>query len=156
MDLILDPIRELAHRGFALKVEGLEHLPAEGPALIVGNHNGGIMPLDSFFTALAIRDHFGVERELNVLGHDLLGSDEVGKRVFTKARGDPRRSDLRERLRCDAIAWCWSTRAPSTTRGDRFPSGTGWSSASARVSCAWPCGRACPSCRWSQQAPTSS
>jgi len=92
VDVVLDAVRELAHRGFSLKVEGIEHVPAEGPALVVANHNGGILPLDALFTLLAIRDHLGVERELNMLGHDLLGSDEVGRRLFTKLgiiRADP-------------------------------------------------------------------
>lgn len=92
VDVVADAVRELAHKVFALEVQGLEHLPTEGPALIVANHNGGILPLDGLFTGLAIRDHLGPQRELNFLGHDLLGSDEMGRRLFTKLgviRADP-------------------------------------------------------------------
>ncbi|MBL8972782.1 MAG: hypothetical protein JNK56_19505, partial [Myxococcales bacterium] len=51
---VLDMARWLGQHYFRLRFEGLEHLPAEGPGLIVGNHNGGIMPLDAFFTVLGV------------------------------------------------------------------------------------------------------
>lgn len=83
VDLVLDAVRPVARHYFDLRVRGIEHVPAEGPALIVGNHNGGLQWTDAFFTALAIRDHLGVERELNGLGHDLLAADDAMRRVLT-------------------------------------------------------------------------
>ena len=84
VDVLADAIRPIARHYFSLRVRGLENLPAEGPALIVGNHNGGVMMMDSFFTALAIRDHLGVERELNALGHDLLAADDTMRRILNQ------------------------------------------------------------------------
>jgi 1-acyl-sn-glycerol-3-phosphate acyltransferase len=83
IEALLQAVRPLARRVFDLRVEGLEHVPTEGPALIVANHNGGLLPLDTLFTLLALWDGLGPERELNMLGHDLLGADEVGRRIFT-------------------------------------------------------------------------
>lgn len=84
VDLVLDAVRIVARTWFSLKVEGVENVPREGPALLVANHNGGILPLDSLFTLLAIRDAQGVERPVNLLGHDLLGADKVARRLFPK------------------------------------------------------------------------
>jgi 1-acyl-sn-glycerol-3-phosphate acyltransferase len=83
IETVLEAVRPVARRVFGLRVEGLEHVPTEGPALIVANHNGGLLPLDTLFTLLALWDAQGPERELNMLGHDLLGADEVGRRIFS-------------------------------------------------------------------------
>jgi 1-acyl-sn-glycerol-3-phosphate acyltransferase len=83
IETVLQAVRPVAQRIFGLRVEGLEHVPTEGPALIVANHNGGLLPLDTLFTVLALWDSQGPDRELNMLGHDLLGADEVGRRIFT-------------------------------------------------------------------------
>jgi 1-acyl-sn-glycerol-3-phosphate acyltransferase len=95
IETLLQAVRPLSRRVFGLEVQGLEHVPAEGPALIVANHNGGLLPLDTLFTLLALWDGLGPERELNMLGHDLLGADEVGRRIFTGLgiiRADPERA----------------------------------------------------------------
>lgn len=84
VDVVLDVVRPIAHRYFGLRVRGLEHLPTDGPALIVGNHNGGVLMTDTFFTALAIRDRFGPERELSMLGHDLLAADDVMRDILNR------------------------------------------------------------------------
>jgi hypothetical protein len=60
--LFNDLFRMLASRYFRIRIEGIEHVPPRGPALLVANHNGGLVPIDSFFTAMAVHDHFGVER----------------------------------------------------------------------------------------------
>ena len=51
-------------------VEGLEHVP-EGPALAVGNHNGGIMSPDMFAFMTAWWRHFGVDSPAYGLMHDM-------------------------------------------------------------------------------------
>ncbi len=84
VDVVLDAFRPIARHYFGLRVRGLDHLPAEGPALIVGNHNGGMFMFDTVFTAMAIRDHLGVDRELNLLGHDLLAADDVGRSFINR------------------------------------------------------------------------
>ncbi len=75
--LMLDFVRALARHYFRLHVEGIENVPAAGPVLLVGNHNGGLVPMDGFFTALAIRDRHGAERAVFSLVHDFMFNDPI-------------------------------------------------------------------------------
>jgi len=59
-------------RYFSPEVRGIEHLPVEGPALLVGNHNGLFYMPDTWVTALAIIDRRGTEHPAYTLTHDLL------------------------------------------------------------------------------------
>ncbi|MBI3206084.1 MAG: acyltransferase family protein [Myxococcales bacterium] len=72
VELLLDLSRFVGERYFRWKVQGVEHVPAEGPALLVGNHNGGLQTFDSLLTLVAIRDRFGPGRVVHPLAHDLL------------------------------------------------------------------------------------
>jgi 1-acyl-sn-glycerol-3-phosphate acyltransferase len=75
--LVLDLFRLLGRFYFRLEVEGVDNVPAKGPALLVGNHNGGLLPSDGFLTALAIHDRYGKSRALYALVHDFILEDEV-------------------------------------------------------------------------------
>jgi 1-acyl-sn-glycerol-3-phosphate acyltransferase len=57
---------------FRADVRGLDHIPAEGPVLIVGNHSGGTVIVDTYVFTQAFYDHFGPEREFFQLAHDLV------------------------------------------------------------------------------------
>ncbi len=54
------------HRG---EVRGLGNVPDDGPVLVVGNHSGGAVSVDSLVFLLAFAAYFGVERPLHVLAH---------------------------------------------------------------------------------------
>ena len=73
---LLELARWLGAHYFRLRVEGVENVPA-GPVLLVGNHNGGFLPMDGFFTSLALLDR---GRALHALGHDFLFEDPVLRR----------------------------------------------------------------------------
>jgi 1-acyl-sn-glycerol-3-phosphate acyltransferase len=86
---------ELAHglaRLFRLRVEDVDNVPARGPVLLVGNHNGGLLPTDGFFTAMAVREHFGSGRAVYGLAHDFLFEDPVLRR-YALALGILRAND---------------------------------------------------------------
>jgi 1-acyl-sn-glycerol-3-phosphate acyltransferase len=87
---------------FRGEVRGLENIPEEGPALLVGNHSGGTMIADTFVFTMKFYEHFGPNRRFHQLAHDVaarlpgLGirpygtvaaSHENAKRAF--ARGAP-------------------------------------------------------------------
>lgn len=74
LELGFDLLRVLGRYYFRLQVEGLDHIPA-GPVLFVGNHSGGLVPLEGFFVSLAIHDRFGIERAIYALAHDFLFED---------------------------------------------------------------------------------
>lgn len=61
----------LADVYFRPKVRGLEHIPAEGPVLLVGNHSGGTLIADTFAFTFAFYEHFGAGRPFHQLAHDL-------------------------------------------------------------------------------------
>jgi 1-acyl-sn-glycerol-3-phosphate acyltransferase len=62
----------LAQFYFRADVRGLERIPAEGPVLLVGNHSGGNVTPDTMVFVLAFAGHFGVERRLHPLVHNLV------------------------------------------------------------------------------------
>ena len=56
---------------FRSEVRGIENVPATGPALLVGNHSGGTMVVDTFLFTFAFYEHFGPERRFHQLAHDI-------------------------------------------------------------------------------------
>ena len=73
--LLLDAFRPVARHYFRATYTGIEKVPASGPMLLVGNHNGGLLTTESYLTYLAIWDRFGPERALYGLAHDVLFDD---------------------------------------------------------------------------------
>ncbi|HKS48374.1 MAG TPA: lysophospholipid acyltransferase family protein [Amycolatopsis sp.] len=69
--LLLPPLRLLYEKWFRVSTYGVEHLPAEGGALIVCNHSG-TLPLDAVMTAVAVHDEHPAHRYLRMLGADLV------------------------------------------------------------------------------------
>ena len=62
----------LASLYFRAQVRGLERIPEEGPVLLVGNHSGGNMTVDTGVFTLAFSTYFGVERRFYQLAHNLV------------------------------------------------------------------------------------
>jgi 1-acyl-sn-glycerol-3-phosphate acyltransferase len=56
---------------FRAEVRGLDNVPDSGPALLVGNHSGGIYIADTFVLATEFYKHFGPERRFHQLAHDV-------------------------------------------------------------------------------------
>ena len=59
---------------FRGEVRGLGNVPDHGPVLLVGNHSGGNLTVDSTVFTLAFSAYFGVERALYTLAHNLVVS----------------------------------------------------------------------------------
>lgn len=62
----------LATAWFRGEVRGLGNVPEDGPVLLVGNHSGGNLTVDSGVFVLAFSAYFGVERALYALAHKLV------------------------------------------------------------------------------------
>ncbi|WP_418059606.1 lysophospholipid acyltransferase family protein [Pimelobacter simplex] len=72
------PALKLAMRTyFRSRVSGMDKVP-EGGALLVGNHSGGLMPMDVPIIAVAFAEEFGADRPLYCLAHDLLFTGAAG------------------------------------------------------------------------------
>ena len=56
---------------FRAEVRNLGNVPEDRPALLVGNHSGGNVIVDTFVFSLAFYTHFGVERRFHQLAHNL-------------------------------------------------------------------------------------
>jgi 1-acyl-sn-glycerol-3-phosphate acyltransferase len=68
---VLAPLlRPLYQRWWRVEVRGLEHVPDEGAALVVGNH-AGTLPFDAMMVQLALLDEHPAHRSLRVLAADL-------------------------------------------------------------------------------------
>jgi 1-acyl-sn-glycerol-3-phosphate acyltransferase len=85
--LLLDLFRAAGKHYFGLRVTGVEHVPKNGPVLLVGNHNGALLPTDGFFAALAIFDRFGPTRAVYALAHDFLFWDPTLRRYALRLGG---------------------------------------------------------------------
>ncbi|MFD0638164.1 lysophospholipid acyltransferase family protein [Catenulispora yoronensis] len=69
----MDLLRFLFDSYFRVDCTGRENLPAEGPALVIGNHSAGMFPWDSLMAIIAVnRDHPHGDRCLHSLAADLM------------------------------------------------------------------------------------
>jgi 1-acyl-sn-glycerol-3-phosphate acyltransferase len=58
-------------RWFRVRIRGLEHVPAQGPALVVANHSG-TLPVDALMLQAGLHDEHPAHRNLRLLGADLV------------------------------------------------------------------------------------
>ena len=69
---VLMPVSRVVYRDwFRVRMHGLEHVPAEGPALVVANHSG-VLPLDAIMLQSGLYDEHPAHRNLRLLGADLV------------------------------------------------------------------------------------
>ena len=64
-------LRPLYRSWFRVEVSGLDHVPGDGAALLVGNHSGTIA-MDSMMLQLALLDEHPAHRHLRLLGADFI------------------------------------------------------------------------------------
>ncbi len=84
--VVLPLIKPLYDSWFRVEVNGIENIPADGAALLVANHAGGLWPLDAAMTAVAVHVEHPQRRFLRPLGADLLfGVPGVG--AFARKAG---------------------------------------------------------------------
>ncbi len=68
-------------RYFALEATGLEHVPSR-PVMMVSNHSGGTTIPDVWGFAYAWYRHFGLERPIHPLAHEVVMSTRTTARFF--------------------------------------------------------------------------
>ncbi len=69
--VLLPMLRPLSELWFRMEVNGIEHLPESGGALIVANH-AGVLPLDGLMLQLAVHDRHPKQRVVRLLAADLV------------------------------------------------------------------------------------
>lgn len=120
--LLLDLFRALGSVYFRAHILGVENVPAAGPVLLAGNHNGGLVSVDSFLAAGAIMDAHGPARTPFALGHDFLFDNPVTRRYagrlgILRAGHESARHALREG--CSVLVYPgsdWDAFRPYTDR----------------------------------------
>jgi 1-acyl-sn-glycerol-3-phosphate acyltransferase len=83
-EVLLTVLRPVFERYFRVEVRGVEHVPAEGGALIVANHSG-TLPWDGLMLQLAVRDRHPADRHLRLLAADLVFQLPVLSELARKA-----------------------------------------------------------------------
>jgi 1-acyl-sn-glycerol-3-phosphate acyltransferase len=74
---------------FRGEVRGLENIPEDGPALLVGNHSGGTLIADTFVFTMAFYKRFGPQRRFHQLAHDIAATlPGLGIRQFGTVRAN--------------------------------------------------------------------
>jgi 1-acyl-sn-glycerol-3-phosphate acyltransferase len=69
---LTNAVAPIIKRYFRFEVNGIDHLPPSGGALVVSNHSGGTLTPDVFVLGAAYYERFGYDRPLYTLGHDSL------------------------------------------------------------------------------------
>jgi len=83
MKRIMGAFRPLTRVWHRTELGGIERVPSTG-SLIVSNHSGGFVPMDIPIIAEAYFNHFGYDRPLYSLGHDVLFAGPQAA-LFTRA-----------------------------------------------------------------------
>jgi 1-acyl-sn-glycerol-3-phosphate acyltransferase len=69
---VVMPVTRAIYRDwFRVRMRGVEHVPAAGPALVVANHSG-VLPLDAIMLQSGLFDEHPGHRNLRLLGADLV------------------------------------------------------------------------------------
>jgi 1-acyl-sn-glycerol-3-phosphate acyltransferase len=72
---------------FHVEVEGIEHVPPHGPALLVANHGGAALPYDGAMLSLAVANEAERPRRVRVMGTEIFNMLPVVSHLFRKVGG---------------------------------------------------------------------
>lgn len=75
VEYLLDAVEPALRHYFRAEVHGGEHIPGSGPALVVGNHSGGMQTAETFVLFREVMRRHGKHRALYGLGHNLVFDD---------------------------------------------------------------------------------
>ena len=70
---------------FRVRVEGIEHVPASGAAVIAANHGGGGIPYDAAMLQLALFNEAPVPRRVRTIGTELFNMLPLVSHLYRKA-----------------------------------------------------------------------
>lgn len=102
---------------FQVKAIGIDNIPAEGRAVLAGNHSG-VLPVDAFLTCTAVLLHHPAPRRIRYLTHEFLLSNEITKNIIKGFGGVPANYSIaRELLENDELVFFY----PEGARGTGKP-----------------------------------
>jgi 1-acyl-sn-glycerol-3-phosphate acyltransferase len=99
-EMVWHVLNGLYYDYFRVEVEGIEHVPLEGPAMIVANHGGAVLPYDAAMLTLAILNEASIPRRLRVIGTEIFNMLPAVSHLYRKVGAAyAARDDARELLR---------------------------------------------------------
>ena len=85
---------------FRVQVEGIEHVPTEGGAVLVANHGGALLPYDGAMLNLAVMNESAVPRRVRVMATEIFNMLPSVSHLYRKVGATyAAREDAREILR---------------------------------------------------------
>jgi 1-acyl-sn-glycerol-3-phosphate acyltransferase len=72
---------------FRVEVEGIEHIPTHGPAIIAANHGGAALPYDAFMLTAAVANEPAAPRRLRVIGTEIFNMLPWVSHLYRKVGG---------------------------------------------------------------------
>ena len=85
---------------FRVEVEGIEHVPTSGGAVLVANHGGAALPYDGAMLALAVMNEAPIPRRVRVIGTEIFNMLPFVSHLYRKVGAAyAARDDARELLR---------------------------------------------------------
>lgn len=85
---------------FRVQVEGIEHVPTEGGAVLVANHGGALLPYDGAMLNLAVMNESQVPRRVRVMATEIFNMLPSVSHLYRKVGATyAAREDAREILR---------------------------------------------------------
>jgi 1-acyl-sn-glycerol-3-phosphate acyltransferase len=92
------PAARALYRGwFKVQMRGLEHVPYDGPALVVTNHSG-VLPIDALMLQVGVLDEHPAGRHMRMLSADLVYAMPLLGRLARASGHVPASPDEAERL----------------------------------------------------------
>ena len=70
---------------FRVDVEGIEHVPMSGPAVLAGNHGGAALPYDAAMLMLAVANEAALPRRVRVMATEIFNILPWVSHVYRKA-----------------------------------------------------------------------
>ena len=85
---------------FRVEVEGIEHVPTDGGAVLVANHGGAMLPYDGAMLSLAVMNESAVPRRVRVMATEIFNMLPAVSHLYRKVGATyAAREDAREILR---------------------------------------------------------
>ncbi len=84
---------------FRVEVEGIEHVPMDGPGVVVANHGGAALPYDAAMLTLAVLNEAPMPRRVRVVGTEIFNMLPTVSHLYRKVGAAyASRDDAREIL----------------------------------------------------------
>lgn len=99
-EMIWHVLNWLYYDYFRVDVEGIEHVPMDGPAMLVANHGGAFLPYDAAMMTLAVANEAQAPRRVRVVGTEIFNMLPSVSHLYRKAGAAyATRDDAKEILR---------------------------------------------------------